>query len=125
MVEVALVVVAFTMDSETAEELAWEMKPDWKVWRLVQVLMPPRETQVAPVPETSPMPDTWRHWVEPLPVFETKSWEVEAVPETESEVVVAWVPVALVNVKFCRVVDELARSVWRLVSPLDTVRPFE
>ena len=111
MVEVALVVVPFTMDSETADDLAWEMKPDWKVCKLVQVLMPPSETQVAPVPDTNPIPETCRHWIDPLPVFETKSCEVEAVPDTESEVVVAAVPVALTKVKFCRVVDELARSV--------------
>ena len=77
---------------------------------------------MSPVPDTRPIPDTWRHWVDPLPVLDTKSWVVLAVPETEREVVVAAVPVAFMKVKFWRVVEPFTRRLVMVTSPAFEIR---
>jgi hypothetical protein len=48
------------------------------------------------------------------PALETTRFVVEATFDTESDVVVALVVVELSAVKFCRVVEALARSCWKL-----------
>src|SRR3989344_8714866 len=50
---------------------------------------PPPAPQSEPIPDTVPLPSTWRHCVEPFPSPETTSAVVEAVPVTKSDVVVA------------------------------------
>lgn len=65
--------------------------------------LPPPVPQSFEAADTKPAPSTWRHFVAPVPVLDITKTEVEAVPVTAREVVVACVPVALRNVKFWKV----------------------
>lgn len=111
-VVVALVEVELISERDVMEEEALTMMPTVVVG-LMALVMPvgnsqvlPKlvpELQAEPVPETSPMPEICRHWVEPLPAPETYSWEVEAVLETVRLVEVELVKMAVLGVEAPRV----------------------
>ena len=111
---VALVVVELMSESPVMEDDAFTMMPtvlEVEVGVMAkrpencQSLALPPEPQGLPAPETKPMPEIWRHWVEPLPEPEIKRREVEAVLATCRKVVVDWVEVERKDCRFVTVDD--------------------
>mgnify|MGYP001616786732 CR=1 FL=1 len=70
---------------------------------------PEPEPQAVPVFDINPVEEKGAQPATPFPALDTYSREVEAVPVTARIVVVALVPVELMKVKFCKVVEPVAR----------------